>query len=198
MLNKLNLRTLFLRCFIYTICTFVMYEIKFFESILRSTQEQKIKYLINIPIWGKLYHNLQLFHLDINWVIVLAKEDLFPDILLSYRTRYVMINTNNNSERHKCITLISCASIVGLFWTIRLMFLSATYWISGSADRSVTRGGAIFLQRFRTTSVLVMSSICRRIIYVEEITQKLNLTKRNRTFAERKNKQQLLLPWIVA
>jgi len=42
-------------------------------------------------------------------------------------------------------TLISCARMVGRFCTIRLMLRSATYWISGSEERSVTRGGAIFL-----------------------------------------------------
>lgn len=53
---------------------------------------------------------------------------------------------------------------MGRLCTIRLMFLNATYCISGSAESSVTSGGAIFLQRFLTTSVLVMSSICWRII----------------------------------
>ena len=37
-----------------------------------------------------------------------------------------------------------------LFCTIRLIFLSATYCISGSADRRVTRGGASFLIRLVT------------------------------------------------
>ena len=86
----------------------------------------------------------------------------------TYRKIHYCVKEHNvtwsKNKSSKNVTLISWASIVGLFWTIKLMFLKATYWISGSADRRVTRGGAIFLQRFLTTSVLVMSSICRRII----------------------------------
>lgn len=67
------------------------------------------------------------------------------------------------------LTLISWARIVGRLCTIRLMFRNATYCISGSAESNVTRGGAIFLQRFRTTSVLVISSICWRIICKEKM-----------------------------
>lgn len=62
-------------------------------------------------------------------------------------------------------TLISWARIVGRLCTMRLIFRNATYCISGSAESKVTRGGAIFLQRFLTTSVLVISSICWRIIW---------------------------------
>ena len=34
-----------------------------------------------------------------------------------------------------------------LFWTMRLMFLRATYWTSGSPDSRVTRGGESFFSR---------------------------------------------------
>ena len=80
-----------------------------------------------------------------------------------------------NSIKHSSnFTLISCASIVGRFCTIRLMLRNATYCISGSAERRVTRGGAIFLQRFRTTSVLVISSICWRIICRNQVHDIIN------------------------
>jgi len=49
-------------------------------------------------------------------------------------------------------TLISWERIVGRFCTIRLMLRSATYWISGSDERRVTRGGAIFLYRALSAS----------------------------------------------
>lgn len=53
------------------------------------------------------------------------------------------------------------------------MFLNATYCISGSAESNVTSGGAIFLQRFLTTSVLVISSICCSIIWKEKRWEKI-------------------------
>mmetsp|Transcript_37501 Transcript_37501/g.99212 ORF Transcript_37501/g.99212 Transcript_37501/m.99212 type:complete len:260 (+) Transcript_37501:586-1365(+) len=45
---------------------------------------------------------------------------------------------------------ISDARICGCFWTMMLMFRITTYWISGSAESSVTSGGVIFLQSMRT------------------------------------------------
>jgi hypothetical protein len=140
------------------LCIEIIFEVN--ENELQSM----IVYLIYVPIWGKLYHNLQFFHLNIYRVIVLAKEYLQPNIMLNYENTPCDMIDAQHKQQIQNFTLISWASIVGLFWTIKLMFLKATYWISGSADKRVTSGGAIFLQRFRTTSVLVMSSICRRII----------------------------------
>mmetsp|Transcript_72526 Transcript_72526/g.161159 ORF Transcript_72526/g.161159 Transcript_72526/m.161159 type:complete len:257 (+) Transcript_72526:2049-2819(+) len=56
-------------------------------------------------------------------------------------------------------TLISCARMLGRFCTIRLMLRSATYWISGSEERRVTRGGAIFLYRALSASWDVIRSM---------------------------------------
>lgn len=133
--------------------------------------EEKLTYLINIPVWSKLYHNFQLFHLHINWIVVFAKEHLYGKKaaivslhwLWNYQFRKgVKLCRSGNIIS---ITLISWARMVGRFCTMRFMFRNATYWISGSAESNVTRGGAIFLQRFLTTSVLVISSICKRIIW---------------------------------
>mmetsp|Transcript_37360 Transcript_37360/g.93847 ORF Transcript_37360/g.93847 Transcript_37360/m.93847 type:complete len:255 (-) Transcript_37360:404-1168(-) len=56
-------------------------------------------------------------------------------------------------------TFISCCSSVRRFCTMRLMLRSATYWISGSLDSSVTRGGAIFRWMLFSTSWLWMSGM---------------------------------------
>mmetsp|Transcript_32481 Transcript_32481/g.85523 ORF Transcript_32481/g.85523 Transcript_32481/m.85523 type:complete len:255 (-) Transcript_32481:304-1068(-) len=55
-------------------------------------------------------------------------------------------------------TLISCSRICGRFCTIRLMFRSATYWISGSEFSRVTSGGASLRQSWRTVSWFEMRS----------------------------------------
>jgi len=53
--------------------------------------------------------------------------------------------------------------MVGYFCTIRLMLRSATYWISGSADSSVTSGGAIFLNSVRCSASSSTTSSCLKI-----------------------------------
>mmetsp|Transcript_15297 Transcript_15297/g.49943 ORF Transcript_15297/g.49943 Transcript_15297/m.49943 type:complete len:257 (-) Transcript_15297:356-1126(-) len=67
-------------------------------------------------------------------------------------------------------TLISCSKILARFCTIRLMLRSATYWISGSDDRSVTRGGAIFLYSGLSASCEVIRSMYRIITLTADRT----------------------------
>ena len=67
-------------------------------------------------------------------------------------------------------TFISCSRILGLFCTIRLMFLRATYWISGSELSRVTRGGVSFLLNILKVSWLVISSIYLRMTRTADIT----------------------------
>mmetsp|Transcript_30702 Transcript_30702/g.78202 ORF Transcript_30702/g.78202 Transcript_30702/m.78202 type:complete len:204 (-) Transcript_30702:735-1346(-) len=68
---------------------------------------------------------------------------------------------------------ISCCKICGCFWTIRLMFRMTTYWISGSAESSVTSGGVIFLQSMRTISGLWILSMNFIITLIVESTTAL-------------------------
>ena len=79
-------------------------------------------------------------------------------------------------------TLISCFNISGLFWTMRLIFLSATYWTSGSELKSVTRGGASFRRSpflYSTSGIPSMKRI--KTLIVERTTAALAWDKRGVT-----------------
>ncbi len=57
----------------------------------------------------------------------------------------------------------SVLSKFGRFWRMRLMFLSTTYWISGSLWSSVTSGGESFFVRRLKISVFDSLSIVTAI-----------------------------------
>lgn len=64
----------------WTILLVIALSTIFVQWVMRvwcDSLEQKSTYLINIPVWSKLYHDFQLFHLHINWIIVFAKEHLY-------------------------------------------------------------------------------------------------------------------------
>mmetsp|Transcript_76810 Transcript_76810/g.212226 ORF Transcript_76810/g.212226 Transcript_76810/m.212226 type:complete len:275 (-) Transcript_76810:546-1370(-) len=64
----------------------------------------------------------------------------------------------------------SAARMPGRFCTISRMFRKETYWVSGSLESNVTKGGFSFLASMRNTSVLSTYSIAFRMTLIAAST----------------------------
>jgi hypothetical protein len=93
------------------------------------------QHLSDVGLMGESNHDVQFFHLHIYRIVVLDEEDL----------HLLLENVRTEIAQGAMSDLSRVDDGANRFWTIRLMLRNATYWISGSADRSVTMGGASFL-----------------------------------------------------
>lgn len=116
-------------------------------------------YLGDVGLRCEANHDVQLLQFNIDWVIVLYKENLhlvFQDLW----TKKGHQQFKNSTEMYNATVMqlvlgpCKCLSIKNSeenfsyrLCTMRFMFLSATYCNSGSAERRVTSGGASFFSR---------------------------------------------------
>jgi hypothetical protein len=106
-----------------------------------------VQHLFDGLLRGKHDHDLKLLHLDVNGVIVLDEEHshlVCEDVwaLLHNQIDVSQCNVLN-------LGLLGCQKC---HWVVSMFFTGAQVVV-------VPRGGAIFLQRVRTTSALVIDSM---------------------------------------
>lgn len=69
-------------------------------------------------------------------------------LYLNFLKLFIFMSSSNiNFTAGKNMTEPLLFVITHLFWTIRLMFLRATYWTSGSPESKVTSGGDNFFSK---------------------------------------------------